>query len=335
MKSINYLLVFFYCTIGFSQVSALDTSFGNDGIVALDGSSPGGIKVLNDGKILFLAYTNNHISLIRLMTDGSIDSSFNAQSPVFSGAPKSMFVQPDGKVIVLTATDTGTTSTNTLFRFNADGTIDTLFGVNGYVSNCFQSSTPALSYTSLPPNAKITSDPSTGNIFISITTKSPTQHTSIIASYTSNGVINTSFNSTGFKTWSSGYRREIKDLVIDSSGKIVAAGYTGHAISTTGSLITDNWVCRLNADGSMDTTFSGDGIVAIASGSSISSYSSNAVYFKDNGSMVVAGSKGGASASVYDKFTIYEITSNGDLVNASMPLAFNYSIYPTASVTVK
>ena len=144
MKKLLLIVAFFSSTLGFSQtLNALDPTFGNAGIVTIEGtgSSPSGIKFLDDGKILILAKINNLVKLIRLMPDGSIDNSYNSQLVSIPGNSESMIMLPDGKILVEI-----TGNTNVLVKFDIDGTVDTSFGVNGYLMNCFQSSVYSLSY---------------------------------------------------------------------------------------------------------------------------------------------------------------------------------------------
>ncbi|WHS59439.1 calcium-binding protein [Pseudomonas sp. G2-4] len=81
-------------------------------------------------------YEQNH-SVIRLNADGSLDTSFHeggVDSIPAAIAPASRYeltaVQPDGKVLIAIALDTGVQ----VERFNSDGTRDATFGQNGAIT---------------------------------------------------------------------------------------------------------------------------------------------------------------------------------------------------------
>src|SRR5690554_437044 len=116
----------------------LDTSFNigtgfNENVIS--------VTLQPDGKILvgghfttFNGTTQNR--LVRLNSDGTLDTSFNTGTG-FSYGVTSITLQPDGKILVggnFTAFN-GTTQ-NRVIRLNSDGTLDTSFnigiGFNGY-----------------------------------------------------------------------------------------------------------------------------------------------------------------------------------------------------------
>ncbi|MCF6130325.1 hypothetical protein L1S35_11630 [Flavobacterium sp. AS60] len=156
----KYLLLFLCSFTAFSQ---LDSTFGTNGLTSIPGNSPVGIKIETDGKILVLMKKNDVASLVRLMPDGTVDNTFVFQNLVIAGTtssyPLNMAVQNDGKIVAIINTNTISTS-NTLVRFNTDGTIDSSFGNNGYIFNAFQQGNNIVSYT------RIAINPISGNILI-------------------------------------------------------------------------------------------------------------------------------------------------------------------------
>ena len=76
------------------------------------------------------------------------------------------------------------------------------------------------------------------------------------------------------------------DVAIQPDGKIVVVGYRDGAIDFT----SDHLVTRFNADGSLDTTFSGDGYFTLTG---VGQYGSAlAVAIQSDGKIVVAGGAG-------------------------------------------
>jgi uncharacterized delta-60 repeat protein len=124
----------------------LDTTFGQGGMVTTVtpyGAEAAVVTVQGDAKILLggteSTATNSQFAVARYNTDGSLDTTFNATglqpgiATLGSGQGESanaMVLQPwNGKIIVAGSGNGNTT----LARFNADGTVDTSFGINGEV----------------------------------------------------------------------------------------------------------------------------------------------------------------------------------------------------------
>ena len=112
----------------------------------------------------------------------------------------------------------------------------------------------------------------------------------------------------------------VKDLKIDSSGNIVITGVTTGSLGETNAGYSDMFIARFTATGSLDTTFSDDGILQFGSetiGSAASGYESTAFFeFDSSGNIYIAGSTSGAigeaSAGNADVL-VYKITSEGVL----------------------
>ncbi len=125
----------------------LDTTFNiGDGVGLTSGNAGvNSIAVQTDGKIIIggifntfyssLQYVNN---LIRLNSDGSIDTSFNLynSSTGFNNSIKTIKVQDDGKILVGgNFTTFNNISQKNLIRLNSDGTKDTSFILQGLSFN--------------------------------------------------------------------------------------------------------------------------------------------------------------------------------------------------------
>jgi uncharacterized delta-60 repeat protein len=222
---------------------SLDTSF-NPGANSLVNA----ISVQADGKILVGGYfttlggggtgttTRNYIG--RLNADGSLDTSFN---PGANWGVYALSVQADGKILVggwfstLGGGGTGTTTRNRIGRLNADGSLDTSFnpGANGTVH--------ALA---VQADGKIL----VGGAFTTLGgggTGTTTRN--YIGRLNADGSLDTSFNPGA--NWS------VYALSVQADGKIVVGGnFTTLGGGGTGTT-TRNGIGRLNADGSLDTSF--------------------------------------------------------------------------------
>ena len=219
---------------------------GSKDTAFVSGSGFGGpiyvIVIQNDGKILvggnFTTYkglTENYI--IRLNSDGSKDTSFNAGTG-FNNSVQAITIQNDGKILTggTFTTYKGLTE-NCIIRLNPDGSKDTSF-VTG---NGFNTS---------PSTIALQSD---GKIIIGgyfTTYKGLTEN--YIIRLNSDGSKDTSFI-TG-----TGFSYGVSSIVLQSDGKILVGGNFG-----TYKGLTENYIIRLNLDGSKDTSFNtGTGVNA-------------------------------------------------------------------------
>lgn len=206
---------------------SLDTSFNADGTRA--NNSVNAIVIQPDGKILvggaFEFYNNMSVSkIIRLNSDGSLDSSFN--SAIASNYIYNIALQSDGKILI--ATKYNNTSSR-VERLNSDGTLDASFNLGiGTNLDIFTIATLSDGKILIGGNFTSYNSVSTGNI----------------AKLNSDGTLDLSFNSgTGFN----GY---VHKIVIQSDNKILVGGY----FSNFNGASVNNFT-RLNSDGSMDSSF--------------------------------------------------------------------------------
>ena len=128
---------------------SLDLSFNLSGWANLSLSTnnnrPADITLLESGKILVIGFTTNQaetafeIFALRLMPDGSYDSSFGtngiARYDIGSGDDyaSAVVLQPDGKAIIGGTANNGNDNNFCLIRINEDGSLDPTFGNNGIV----------------------------------------------------------------------------------------------------------------------------------------------------------------------------------------------------------
>jgi uncharacterized delta-60 repeat protein len=205
---------------------SLDTTF-NSGTGFKSGSS---IKILvqSDGKILvvgfFIDYNGIQGPIVRLNSDGSLDSTFKLitpqnQSPFYI---HSVAQQSDGKIIIGGSfSSIGGVNRTGLARLNSDGSLDTTF------NTVFESNSGV-------NNVVVQGD---GKIMISGSFNEVNGlNRKSLARLNSNGSVDTSFNST-FTTEVSGFVRQIEFL---PDGKYMILTYQ---------------LTRLNSNGTYDNTF--------------------------------------------------------------------------------
>lgn len=212
-----------------------DGTFGVGGqvttIINNSGNSADAAAIQADGKIVVLGQTAqaspSDFALVRYNSDGSVDNGFGSNGIVITDVgtldqARSIFIQPDGK-IVIGGDSSGTTNTDfALVRYNPDGSLDTSFGVGGKVTTDFgQNRRDTLARLLLLPNGKIVAvggadripDPNTG----------PSAWT--LARYNTDGSLDLTFGSGGkVETVTGGPDSIARDAALQQDGKIIAVG---------------------------------------------------------------------------------------------------------------
>ena len=209
---------------------SLDTSFnsamGANNSISITAVQPDGRVIIGGNFTSYNGVVRNRIA--RVNPDGSLDVSFNPGSGA-NNYVSSFFIQPDGRIMIGGSfTSFNGTSRNCIARLNADGSLDTSFnpgsGANSYVVVTEQ------------PDGKIVIG---GNF----TTFNGTARNHI-ARLNADGSLDSSFNP------GSGTNNTVSSVAVQADGKIViGGGFT--SINGT----ARNYIARLNADGSLDTTF--------------------------------------------------------------------------------
>jgi uncharacterized delta-60 repeat protein len=135
------LAIIFGANIAHAAAGSLDPTFGRGGKVVSSFGSP--IVVANaalqsDGKIVVLISNDlANFALVRFLSDGSVDTSFGSGGVVQTifanfNFPGSVAIQSDGKIVVTgIATNNEVNYVFAAARFNADGSLDSTFGVGG------------------------------------------------------------------------------------------------------------------------------------------------------------------------------------------------------------
>ncbi len=203
------------------------------------------IQIQTDGKILvgggFSQYNGIGYStyLVRLNSDGSIDTSFNSGGSGFNYVVSSIQIQTDGKILVggYFTTYNGVDCPDKTVRLNSDGTLDTSFNSGGSGFNNVVSS------------IQIQTD---GKILVggNFTQYNGVDCPDYLVRLNSDGTLDTSFNSGG-----SGFNNVVNTIQIQTDGKIlVGGGFTQY-----NGVDCPDYLVRLNSDGTLDTSFNSGG----------------------------------------------------------------------------
>ncbi|MBV2167621.1 MAG: hypothetical protein KUL82_02830 [Bdellovibrio sp.] len=126
---------------------SFDSSFGTDGIVKFNPPGNAGfaadLEFLSDGKILIAGSKYNggeNFLVARFLSNGTLDTGFNgglgyslaAYGDNVSNRAHGIAVQSDGKILIIGGSYLTDRIRPVVMRFNANGTMDTGFGVSGF-----------------------------------------------------------------------------------------------------------------------------------------------------------------------------------------------------------
>lgn len=192
---------------------------------------------------------------------GDLDPTFSSDGKVLTDfadgdQARDVAVQPDGKIVSVGAsTDESLLESRfALTRHNADGTLDTGFGgadgdEPGTVTTAVNNMGPSLQWS----EANAVALQADGKIVVVGMSWREYEDCCwfVVARYNADGTLDNTFSDDGRVFADIAGPTEARDVAIDSSGRIVAAGYTGGHMA----------VLRLTNDGTPDTTFGGDGTV--------------------------------------------------------------------------
>lgn len=245
---------------------ALDSTFNGTGKKVLDdgtgdNGSLGGIGIMSDGRIVAAGYVVNangdyDFAVYRFNSNGGLDSSFNGTGKVKFGFGAGKYDRPydlrlqSGKVVVLgqTCPYRWGGCDFAVARLTSSGALDSTFSGDGKQTTDFGANDGALG-VALQSDGKI----------VAVGGKTTASNTSYfaLARYKDNGTLDATFNGTGKRLVSVGTFAYAWDVLVQGNGKIVVAGLGFNGSNKDFALV------RLNPGGSLDTTFSGDGKVAV------------------------------------------------------------------------
>ncbi len=246
-----------FMVVRYNSDGTLDNTFSSDGKVTTDfnGGADNALAVAlqADGKILIgglvdsgIAYTGG---IARYNSDGSPDNTFSGDGKVllrfFAGTGierlDAMIVQADGKILIA-----GSANDEMLVaRLNSNGSLDMTFNGKGWITFDFAAAGSNSAAIGLQADGKIVVG---GNAMVG------TSYDFAVARLNTNGTLDNTFSSDGKATVAViSDRNFLICMALQADGKIVAAGYAQIVADFDCALM------RLNADGTLDNAFSGDG----------------------------------------------------------------------------
>jgi len=265
---------------------SLDTTFnsGTTGFSANQYSA----QIQNDGKIIVVGvsatYSGSAAQRIRrINTNGTLDTTFNIGTAGLNNTTYEAKIQPDQKIVVLGAfTSYSGSAVNRIVRINTDGTRDTTFNVGTgfnsvtqilsgleldssgsiYVASNFATynSATANSFVKLNSSGSIITGSGLYNGFDNVVNSLLVDSTGSVyaggnfGNYVSYNFYIIRLNTDGTKDYSfqigTGFNSYVYSLAVQPDDKIVVGGNF-----TTYSGSSNNYIVRLNSNGTKDTSF--------------------------------------------------------------------------------
>ncbi len=228
-----------FCALRFNANGSLDTSFGSNGIVTdelgLNDSFVECMTLQDDGKIILAgwgiqSHTYNFYESIvaRLDENGQFDTSFGTNGYIVFDvhddldSAHDVEVLADGKIMINgyyhIYQENCLRYAIYLNRRNADGSVDTSFGTNGFVTN------ECVSYAENYSEEMLISED--GTIFCTGNSRgSDGSQKLLVSSFTADGMVNQAFGSNGYVLFNfPGHQSESRSLAMQPDGMLVVTG---------------------------------------------------------------------------------------------------------------
>jgi uncharacterized delta-60 repeat protein len=232
--------------------------------------------------------------------DGILDVTFGSSGIVQTLSTHEAFdmlIQPDNKIIVVGSINMGSGNDDiAVVRYNSDGSLDNSFGTNGIVNVDFNGKNDDASSVALQSDGKI--------VVVGRAQNASNNNSDIaVIRLTSNGTLDNSFATNGkYQLDVDGFAGDLAlDVALQTDGKIVFVGKAGGP-----DWMNKNAVIRLNANGTLDNTFDGDGIVKSFTFAPYNISELSAVTIQNDGKIIISGSKN-------NKFSVARLNSDGSL----------------------
>ena len=254
--------------VRYNSDGSLDSSFSGDGIVTTDFGSTYeeaySINLQADGKILLAisGLNDDGNGLVRYNSDGSLDNSFSGDGILTTHRPSrdeyfnKVTLQADGKILVAGYSINYYRQRDyAVFRYNSDGSLDSSFGDHGKLN------------THIVPASDVKFQADGKALVLDVTFNGNGGNRDIaLMRYNSDGSLDTSFSGDGKLTILTSVGWGIfQGIALQADGKILLAAFSENENSnySRNSVLS---LVRYNSDGSLDTSFSDDGILTSALG---------------------------------------------------------------------
>lgn len=227
--------------VRFNADGTLDSTFGTNGLAVIELEDCAvGYSIIKqvDGKYVVAGFAEGQSFVVRVNSDGTIDTTFGINGATIIEIGNSSFLrgsdfQSTEKIVVAGYSE----GQCLIARLNTDGSIDTTFGSSGITLNKF----------------------GTHNVLFDIAIDSSDRvnvigicdNTAILSRYTSSGILDSTFGNSGLASVICGVIGNNNAIKIQPDGKILSAGFSDN----------NGLVARVDTNGNFDMTFGANGLV--------------------------------------------------------------------------
>jgi uncharacterized delta-60 repeat protein len=232
----------------------------------------------SDGKFLVAGGNGSLFALARYNPDGSLDTSFNDDGKLTTEMGSGLYdsaisLRPDGTIVALQPQY----HDFNIAHFTSSGELDTSFGKNGILASAYRSDFPLIKNLYVDGDGRILT---TGTIYVG-------QSNYFISRYNPDGQFDTSFGrGGGAVAVDIGPDDRFLHLLLQPDGKIL---FLGAAADRSGGVLS---LAHLNADGTLDTSFGGDGTLTVGLSDPLRSWLIGTMALQSDGKIVVGLSTG-------------------------------------------
>jgi uncharacterized delta-60 repeat protein len=259
MKKIYIAVLLFNVTNIFSQQAGeLDLNFGDVGFFTTENNSEidnANCLTISDNDEIYVAGGNDNFSMIKLMADGTFDTTFGNQGQViisfdgFRAGVNEIILRPDGKIILAgNVYVSGGEYNFGIVLLNQDGSLDTSFNETGKLVFDFDENINYLYAAALQNDGKIVVAGQCGTF---------SNADFAVARINPDGTFDNEFGVEGKQRINIQGDDRGRCVAVQNDGKIVLGGYS-YPVSENNSWFT---AVRLTTDGQLDTTYNTDGKV--------------------------------------------------------------------------
>ena len=298
----------------------LDTTFGVNGIAVEDlgaNERGRGLALRADNKIWVIAdsfnenFSSSQSYLLLYNSDGTLDTSFGTNgvasvapiNPTADDGVSDIALQADGKVVVVGSVNTNGNTDFAVFRFMADGSVDSSFGAGGVVTTTIGLSVDAKANSvAMQADGKIVAAGENGRYGVGdFALVRYLSDGSLDLSFGVGGVVTTNFPARTGYCCVGGAVDWANDVIVQADGKIVAVGFSGGAFG----------MARYEENGS----FGNSGIVTTVVGLEPFSFVyANAVVQQPDGKLLVSG-RGYDDVNANHVWALVRYNTDGSLDN--------------------
>jgi uncharacterized delta-60 repeat protein len=229
---------------------SLDADFGTGGKVTTTAHTIIAIALQKDNKIVVL--DKDSFKVARYKADGSPDPDFTNSGVSLTGQSASgLLIQEDGKIVAVgyVYPSNGTDQNSLMVRYNADGSLDTDFGVNGIItSGTIPGDDETFYSAALQPDGKV----------VAAGGKYKDGFNSVfLVRYNTDGSPDSGFGSGGkVSAHLDSGNNNAYAVKVQPDGKIVVAGNTWPINVNSSDILLE----RFNSNGTVDTGFGNSGL---------------------------------------------------------------------------